>query len=256
MPYTFIKVSYPHPEVAEIMLTRPDKRNALNVDLLEELLDALTNQPTHIRGILLTGEGPAFCTGMDLNESGDQTIAKRSANLLAQVFSQLHDSPLVTLAAVQGATFAGGAGLMLACDGAVGTPDLQVAFPETKRGLVAIQVMTLMRRKISGSDMRKLLLFGQTLDAAQAHQIGLTFSTFPLNDLHQEALKMLLQALLGGPEAVRTTKMLLNKKPIAEDLQLAAKIQLSIRLTSEAQEGAKAFLEKRAPLWLAAEPLE
>ncbi|MFA6916932.1 MAG: enoyl-CoA hydratase-related protein [Parachlamydiales bacterium] len=251
-----IQVSSPHPLIVKILLTRPDKRNALNVELLEQLLEVLDNLPVHARAILLAGEGAAFCTGMDLNESSDEKLAEKSAFLLAKTFTRLYDSPLITLAAVHGTTYAGGAGLMLSCDVAIGTPELQIAFPETRRGLVAVQVFTLMQRKLPGNTIRKLLLLGETIDASEAHQLDLISSVYPLQDLENQSIRILLHALQGGPEALRKTKQLLNGDSIEEELQKAAKYQLEVRGTSEAHEGAKAFLEKRAPNWIAAEPVE
>lgn len=254
-----ILIDQQDPALAIITMHRPQKRNALNIQLLEELLAALQSLPKKVRGIVLAGEGPAFCTGMDLNECSAPTDAEQSAYLLGRVFETLATIPAVTVAAVHGYTFAGGAGLLLACDGAVGAHDLQIAFPETQRGLVPAQVITLMRHRLRPSDMYNLLLFNQNLDAVHAIQSGLIQKAVPLQDLLHEACGFVRQALLGAPEAVRLTKNLLSGVDplhLHDELEAATALQLRVRLSPEAIEGSSAFLEKRAPSWTAFQNVE
>ncbi len=242
-------------EIVQLTLARPQKRNALNIALLEELALCLDSLPPTVRGVLLCGEGPAFCTGMDLNECSDPAAAEKSARLLAYVFEKLFSMPSLTLAVVHGAAFAGGAGLLLACDAAIGSLDLQIAFPETQRGLVPVQVIALMRRRLSGAHLQRLLLFGDTLDAQHAYQIGLLIRAVPAQDLDAQAMQVMQKALKGGPEAVKETKKLLMQSytpSLNEELQEASLFQTRIRLSQEAREGSAAFLEKRAPAWTAA----
>lgn len=255
MTEILVQVSHPTPEIVQLSLNRPQKRNALNVALLEELARQLEGLPPTVRGLLLCGEGAAFCTGMDLAECSDPAVAGKSAQLLAFVFEKLYTMPVISVAVVHGSAFAGGAGLMLACDAAIGSHDLQIAFPETQRGLVPVQVMSLLRRRVSGADLQRLLLFCDTIDATHAYQMGLLMRIVPQLDLHNQALLVLQHALLGAPEAVRHTKKLLVKgfpKSLGEELQEATHIQTKVRLSAEAREGSAAFLEKRAPFWAAA----
>lgn len=245
---TSLLITQPHPKVIQLSLNRPEKKNALNLTLLEELAKALAGIPREIRGLLLKGEGSSFCTGMDLNECCDSNIIEKSANLFATIYERLFTLPLVTLALVHGLTYAGGAGLMLACDSAIGSSDTQIAFPETKRGLVAAQVLTLMQRKLRHSDIYRLLLFNEAVDAQKASQIGLIMHSVPLQDLESVGIKTLLQALEGAPEATRLTKERL-KTNISDALKDATDLQIKLRLSPEASEGSKAFLEKRKPNW-------
>lgn len=245
----FILSSQFDTHILQLTLNRPEKRNALHVPLLKELAQTLDNIPDQVRGIILKGEGPAFCTGMDLKECSDEAVAAESANLLAYVYEKLYTLPAVTLAAVHGSTFAGGAGLMLACDGAIGSLNARIAFPETQRGLVASQVMTLMSKRLRPADLKRLLLFGDTIDAPEAHHLGILLKAVPVENLNQASLEMMMQALRGAPLAVRLTKELLACKDIHQQLADATALQLKLRLSPEAREGAAAFLEKRNAKW-------
>src|SRR4051812_21822652 len=131
--------------VTVITLNRPLKRNALSVQLLQELLAALqsVSRESARRALILNANGPVFCAGLDLKESADRDNRQKSAELLAAVYKTLVACPLVTIAAAQGAAIGGGVGLLSACDLAIATEDLQIGFPEVKRGLVAALVTAL-----------------------------------------------------------------------------------------------------------------
>src|SRR5438046_8015485 len=163
------------PQITVITLNRPERRNALSIELLTELIAAIklaSDQP-HERIIVLRGAGAAFCTGLDLKEAQNQTKAHATADLVAHVLGALSEARPVTIAAVHGAAVAGGAGIMSACDFVVAAEGTKIGYPETRRGLVAGLVMTFLRRQLRERDMRELLLGGELIDEKRALEMGL-----------------------------------------------------------------------------------
>ena len=242
--------------VTTLTLNRPDKRNALNLALLDELAAAI--QATEVRAtqrvLVLRGAGPAFCAGLDLAEAAASPDARnRSADMIGTVLAALATSRLVTIAAVHGAALAGGAGLMSACDFAVATTDTKFGFPEVKRGLVPALIMTFLRRQLRERDVRELLLLGQSFPAAHAHAIGLVNRIVADEAALAAEVRALGESVLqGAPEAIAQTKSLLRAlwpSPLATDLERANALHLAARHSAEAREGIAAFQEKRTPNW-------
>jgi len=241
--------------VTTITLNRPDKRNALNVELLTQLGAAIiaAQADASQRILVLRGAGTVFCSGLDLEEAAQPDRAHASADLVAQGLRTLSATRLVTIAAVQGAAIAGGAGLMSACDFAVATQDAKFGYPEVRRGLVPALIMTFLRRQLRERDARELLLLGKPFDAAHAHAIGLVNRVVADEAALETELKTLVSSLLqGAPEAVAETKKLLAELwpvPVSTDLDHAHAFHLSARNSAEAKEGVAAFREKRPPKW-------
>ena len=240
--------------VTIVALNRPAKRNALNVELLGQLVAAVeaAERDTTQRILILRGEGPAFCAGLDLDEAASPDSAQRSAELIAKILLALSTSRLVTIAAVHGAAIAGGAGLMTACDLVVAAIGTKIGYPETRRGLVAALVMTFLRRQLRERDARELLLTGELIDASRALEIGLVNRVVPASDLMSEARRYADSVLCGGPEAVANTKRLLAElwpRLVQADLDRALSFHLEARESPEAAEGIAAFKEKRPPNW-------
>jgi len=242
------------PGITLLTLNRAEKRNALSVELVLELLAALTaaeKDATH-RVLLLTGTGPVFCAGLDLVEAADPARAHQSAELIGQVLRRLSESRLVTIAVVRGAAIAGGAGLMSACDFAFAEESAQIGYPETRRGLVAALVMTFLRRQLRERDARRILLTGELFSGRHAEVIGLVNEALKADELMPAALHIAAEVLQGGPEAVARTKQLLARlwpSPLAADLEQAMGTHLVTRQSAEIQEGIAAFREKRPPKW-------
>lgn len=251
---TNIFVEHPSHNVVIIKLNRPEKRNALNISLLQDFLSTLksTEKDPSKRILILQGEGPVFCAGMDLAEACDTSKSIESSEILAQVFSALYHTPLITIAAVHGAAIAGGAGLVTACDLALASENTFFGYPETRRGLVAAQVMVFLMRQLKQKDLKELLLTGELIDAKKAQVIGLINQVVPQEKLLFEALKMANSVINGAPEATQETKQLIQKlypSKFEEDLLLALSNHQQRRRSKEAQEGMQAFLEKRNPQW-------
>ena len=241
--------------VTTVTLNRPDKRNALNVELLTQLGAAITAAQADAsqRILVLRGAGTVFCSGLDLEEAAQPDRAHASADLVAQGLRTLSATRLVTVAAVQGAAIAGGAGLMSACDFAVATKDAKFGYPEVRRGLVPALIMTFLRRQLRERDARELLLLGKPFDAAHALAIGLVNRVVADEAALETEVKTLVSSLLqGAPEAVAETKKLLAELwpvPVSTDLDHAHAFHLGARNSAEAKEGVAAFREKRPPKW-------
>jgi methylglutaconyl-CoA hydratase len=237
-----------------LTLNRPAKRNALNADLMEACsatFESLAQDQTQ-RVLILRGEGPVFCAGLDLEEAFLPDNAERTARLVARVLRAVYQVPQVTIAAVQGAAIAGGAGLMSACDIAVVAQDARIGYPEVRRGLVAALVMTLLHRQIRERDARELLLLGELISSERARQMGLVNRVVPAEHLMEEAMSLARSALQCGPQSIAQTKKVLDQlwpSSFNHELDETLLHHLSARNSSEAREGVAAFLEKRSPSW-------
>ena len=241
--------------VTTVTLNRPDKRNALNAALLEQLCVAIAAAEGDLtqRILVLRGAGTVFSSGLDLTEASQPDFAQRSAALVQQTLHALATSRLITIAAVQGAALAGGAGLMSACDFAVATRDAKFGYPEVRRGLVPALIMTFLRRQLRERDARELLLLGKLFDATHAHAIGLINRVVADDVALDTEVRTLVSSLLqGAPDALADTKKFLRElwpAPLAGDLDRAHEHHLSARNSAEAWEGIAAFNEKRPPNW-------
>src|ERR1043166_2410422 len=147
------------PQISVITLNRPERRNALTLELLNDLVTAIkvASDQREERVLILRGAGAAFCTGLDLKEAADQKKAHSTAEMVANTLIALSQTRLVTIAAVHGAAVAGGAGTMSACDFVVAAEKTKIGYPEVRRGLVAGLVMTFLRRQVGERNMRELL---------------------------------------------------------------------------------------------------
>src|SRR6202158_106054 len=148
------------PQITIVTLNRPERRNSLTIELLNELIATIkvaSDQPNE-RVLILRGAGAAVCTGLDLKEAADQKKAHMTAELVAKTLITLAETRLVTIAAVHGAAVAGGARIMSACDFVVAAEKTKIGYPEVRRGLVAGLVMTFLRRQLRERDLRELLL--------------------------------------------------------------------------------------------------
>ena len=244
------------PQITVITLNRPERRNALTIELLTELCAAIkvaSDEPQK-RVVILSGAGAAFCTGLDLKEAADQTKAHATAEMVANTLIAISQTPLVTIAAVHGAAVAGGAGIMSACDFVVAAERTKIGYPEVRRGLVAGLVMTFLRRQVGERNMRELLLGSELIEVERAKAIGLVNRVVARNDLMTEALKFADSVLQGAPSAVAQTKRLIDKlwwRSVKDDVDLALRYHMQARESAEAREGIAAFNEKRKPNWMA-----
>jgi methylglutaconyl-CoA hydratase len=248
---TSVLIIEPQDEATVILtLNRPERRNALSIELMQSLcrtLETLSAEPGR-RVVILRGAGPAFCAGLDLYEAAEPELAETSADWVARTFEALATSPLVTIAAAHGAAFAGGAGLLACCDFVIAADDLQIAFPEVRRGLVAALAAVALQTRLRASDLRELLLLAEPIDAMRAQRLGLVDRVTPADRMLAEAQQLAATLLKGAPEAVRQTKRLLREvSPTnpARLFQQALEVHKHARTSSEATEGLAAFRERR-----------
>jgi methylglutaconyl-CoA hydratase len=246
-----IQVDRSHAGIAVLTLQRAEKRNALNVVLLQQLASAVEHlkQDPGCRVLILRGDGPVFCAGLDLVEASDARLAEESAEGVRHILSLLQESPLIVIAAAHGAAMAGGAGLLAVSDLVVAADNLKLGFPEVRRGLVAALVSGPLARKIRGGDLRELLLLGEPITAMRAQQMGLVQWIVPSDQVLEHALNLARRVLAGGPDAVRETKRLLYQDPTAVDLGFLKALHERVRHGCEAREGLAAFRERREPNW-------
>ena len=242
------------PQITVLTLNRPERRNALTIELLTELTAEIevASADEQQRILILRGAGAAFCTGLDLKEAADPKKAHATAEMVAKTLITLSQTRLITIAAVHGAAVAGGAGIMSACDFVVAAERTKIGYPEVRRGLVAGLVMTFLRRQVSERNMRELLFGSELIDAERAREIGLVNRVVVQNDLMSKAQKFADSVLQGAPGALAQTKKLIEElwsSSVEEDVELALKYHLQARESEEAREGIAAFNEKRPPKW-------
>jgi methylglutaconyl-CoA hydratase len=254
MANNFILLERHNPAIAHIVLNRPEKRNALNIPLLEELCAVLDliQQDKDTRALILRGNGSIFCAGLDLTEAADDTRAHASAELIARMLKLTATQKCLTVAAVHGAAMAGGAGLMSACDIVLAAEGTLIGYPEVRRGLVAGLVMTFLRRRLKEADARELLLLAEPVVAPMAKSMGLVNHVVPQERLIPAAEELARMALKAAPDAIARTKVLLNElypRSLDDDLQHALGLHKEVRTSAAAREGMLAFNEKRPPKW-------
>lgn len=248
-------------EVCLLTLNRPEVRNALSRALIGRFGDLLSEAATdpRVRAIVVTGAGPVFCAGMDLKEASaiidtpeaeKQTVADVQA--IADLIQQIHTTPKPTIAALNGDAFAGGAGIATACDFVVAARTASIGYPEVRRGLVAAIVMHDLTRQVGARRARALLLTGQPISAEEAARWGLVNRVVDPEACLDEAVALGRSLVESAPSAVETTKRLLDEiSGLPKTLRGAAAITAAVRVSDEAEEGIRAFLEKRPPRWCA-----
>ena len=255
-------VTYEHQAgAAVITMNRADKRNALSGALIAALRDAFerARDDSAARSVLLAAAGPVFCAGMDLAElqaaldiPKDATPVWDDALRLAKLYDLIYTLPKPTIAVVQGAAVAGGAGLVSVCDLAVAAPAAKFGYPEVRRGLVAAMVMPHLMRHVGERMARYLLLTGDLIDTAEAQRSGFVNAVVPAERLMEQALAWVHALAEGGPQALAQTKALLHQfSRFAVSIEEAAQESAAPRLSEECQQGLRAFFAKERPPWLA-----
>jgi len=244
---------------AVITLNRADKRNALSRALIAELASAFerAKDDSSARCVILAAAGPVFCAGMDLAELQESlNIPKETTPVwddalrLAKLYDQIYTLPKPTIAVVQGAAVAGGAGLVSVCDLAVAAPDAKFGYPEVRRGLVAAMVMPHLLRHVGERMGRYLLLTGELIDAGEALRCGFVNAVVPAEKLMEQAMTWAKALAEGGPQALARTKELLHQfSRQALSIEQAAQGSAVPRLSEECQQGLRAFFAKQRPPW-------
>ena len=242
------------PQITVLTLNRPERRNALTIELMTELTAAIesTAADPQQRVVILRGAGKAFCTGLDLQEAA-KAEPHVTAETVARTLLALAETRLVTIATVHGAAVAGGAGIMSACDFVIAAERTKIGYPEVRRGLVAGLVMTFLRRQLRERDLRELLLASELIDAERAREIGLVNRVVPASELENEAKRIAASVLQGAPGAITNSKRLIEElwsSSVKEDIECALRHHMEARESAESKEGIAAFNEKRPPKWV------
>lgn len=234
------------PPVMRLILNRHAKKNALSIELLKSMLDALQSIPADVKVVVLEGSKSFFCTGLDLEEAQKSS---QGVETLAKVYEALFNLPVITIAKVQGGAMAGGIGLLAACDFALASDTTIFALPELQRGLVPGLVFTLLEEQIQPRSLNALILNGKRILAAKAYAIGLVQEVVPESELDSFLDEMIHSLLKNAPMATQTYKKQYRNRNLAEKFEKALKLHHELLGQEEAKEGMKAFIKKRLPDW-------
>jgi methylglutaconyl-CoA hydratase len=244
--------------VATLTLNRPDKRNAINFQLVDELIRAFDEiEKSDAQAMILTGAGKAFCAGMDLEELKNLTGKSHAENVedskkMARIFRRLYDFPKPTIAAVNGAAIAGGTGLATMCDFTLAVPEAKFGYTEVRIGFVPAIVSSILVWQVGHKIARDLLLTGRIFDATEAQRYGLVNEIVESEKLMERARELAAQIMENSPSSVRLTKKLINgfiRSQLDSQIEQGVRDNAAIRQTADFREGVTSFLEKRKPQW-------
>jgi methylglutaconyl-CoA hydratase len=244
--------------IATITLNRPEKRNAISFELIDDLLRAFEEvSKSEAIVLVLTGAGKAFCSGMDLENlkgllgrTAEQNL--QDSQTMARLFRTLYEFPKVTIAAVNGPAIAGGSGLALLCDFTLAAAEAKFGYTEVRIGFVPAIVSTFLLRQVGEKQARDLLLTGRIFGAEEALRLGLVNEIIAADQLANRAKELAAQIMENSSSSLRATKQLLTDHARLElDAQLGAAVRenAGIRSTADFREGISSFLEKRKPVW-------
>ncbi|MEO5799033.1 MAG: enoyl-CoA hydratase/isomerase family protein [Gemmatimonadales bacterium] len=240
--------------VLKLILDRPDKRNALNVGMLDGLAEAIARAELEadVRVLAIRGAGKDFCAGADLDEllaSAERSLEEneQAALRLGEIFLALRQLPKPSVAIVHGRALAGGAGLATACDLVIATASASFGYPEIARGFVPAMVMTMLRRSVGEKRAFDLVSTGRVVSAAEAMELGLV-SRIVADDAFDGAVSALLEQLAGqSSTAFALTKQLftaLDERSFGEGILLGARVNALSRATPDFRRSIAAFLTK------------
>jgi methylglutaconyl-CoA hydratase len=267
MATDILTIGYSHNRrIATVTMNRPEVHNALNTQLLNDLVDALgqLGQDDNLSAVILTGAGKSFSAGADMAMM--QTAArytqeqnKQEARQLAAAFDQINAFPAPLVARVNGAAMGGGLGLLAVCDIVIAVDTARMAFSEVKLGIAPAMISPHVVRKIGASWARRLFLAGERFTPDLAREIGLVHTVTSPEKLDAAVESVVQELLSGGPRALRACKMLARDIGKLDD-EAAREITIEtiarLRVSAEGQEGLGAFLEKRKPSWITTEAAE
>ncbi|MBW7834000.1 MAG: enoyl-CoA hydratase/isomerase family protein [Simplicispira suum] len=249
--------------VARITLTQPEVRNAFSDEVIADITAAFTEAGgrAEVRAVVLAAEGTAFCAGANLNWMRRMADYTREENLadaakLAEMLRVIYECSKPTIARVQGDVYAGGMGLVAACDMAVAVDTAGFCLSEVKLGLIPATISPYVIRAMGARAAHRYFLTAERFDAAEAHRIGFVHEVVGADALDAKVAELVKALTSASPNAVRACKRLVSdvaERDINAQL-IAATVDgiADIRASDEGREGVQAFLQKRKPSWLAA----
>lgn len=241
--------------VGRITLARPEKKNALDRQMADEIVQALGSlaADTDTRVVVIDAEGDDFCAGADLDALESLIGADREAQLedaraLGRVFTSIRQLPVPVVAAVHGRALAGGAGLATACDIVLAHPEATFAYPEVRIGFVPAMVMTILRRIVPERQAFDLAMTGRSVSATEAEKLGLVSRVMP-EEMFGARVDEICRSIAKSPrEAVRRTKKLfyeLEGRPFESGIAHGAQANAEARMTEEFKTGVQRFLQRK-----------
>ncbi|MBJ2241899.1 gamma-carboxygeranoyl-CoA hydratase [Pseudomonas sp. MF6768] len=250
---------------ATLWLSREEKNNAFNAEMIRELIIALdqVQADAALRFLVVRGRGKHFSAGADLAWMQQSAELDYHTNLddareLAELMYNLAKLKIPTLAVVQGAAYGGALGLISCCDMAIGADDAQFCLSEVRIGLAPAVISPFVVQAIGERAARRYALTAERFDGQQAQAIGLLAQSYPLDALDQHVEQWIANLLLNSPAAMRASKDLLREVgngALTPALRRYCENAISrIRVSAEGQEGLRAFLQKRTPSWQSQEP--
>jgi methylglutaconyl-CoA hydratase len=250
-----------HEGVATVTLNRPEVRNAFNDEVINELTVAFLElgERAEVRCVVLAASGTAFCAGADLNWMKRMADYTRDENLadakaLARMLEVLYTCPKPTIAQVQGDVYAGGTGLVAACDIAVAVDTAQFCLSEVKLGLIPATISPYVIRAMGARASHRYFLTAERFDAAEALRIGFVHEVVAADALGAKVAELAKALVQAGPAAVKACKQLVQDvagKDITPGLiDRTVEGIADIRASDEGREGIQSFLQKRKPNWL------
>jgi methylglutaconyl-CoA hydratase len=251
--------------IGVIWMNRPEVRNAFNETMIAELTRAFqaADADASIRAVVLAGHGPAFCAGADLNwmkKMAGYSLKENHADAmqLATMLNTIYMMKKPTLARVHGPAFAGGMGLVAACDIAIAAQEAEFCLSEVKLGLTAATISPYVVAAMGERHARRFFLTAERFTAAEAFRIGLVHDLAPLAGLDESVNALLGNLLAASPAAIAASKELIRavaRAPIDAQMMVDTATRIAVaRASADGKEGIRSFLEKRKPAW--AEPGE
>lgn len=240
--------------VARVVLDRPERRNALNAAMVDQLKEVLarTAADEQVKVVAIQGAGPDFCAGADLREIADAVEAGVQANLadaesLGELFLLLRRLEKPVVAVVHGRALAGGCGLATACDLVLASSDARFGYPEVRLGFVPAMVMAMLRRSVSESRAFEMIALGTTIDAGTAARYGLVHRVFPAEEHDERVAEFLVELATRSGSALALCKRLLYQidgLDFERSIRAGADVNVIARLTDDCREGMRRFLER------------
>lgn len=244
-------------QIVTITLNRPDQCNAFDALMVSELIDAFTcvTKDKEARCVVLRAKGKHFCAGADLNwmQSHKDNSSKENqedAMKLAELMRQVNDCPVPVICLVQGHVYGGGVGLVACSDIVLADRSAKFCLSETRLGLIPAVIGPYVISAIGLRQTRRYMLTAEPLTIASALEHDLVHELHDVGKADQSLADVLRQLMMNGPLAIREAKAYLKSFAHPVDMKASATLIAKLRVTEEAQEGMKAFLESRKPSWV------